>query len=196
MNILKTIPFIAALLLCNTFVLASEQAPSPQEKPAFAASTSTMVTAKVAAINHETREVTLKQNDGSSIDFIASEEARNLDQVSVGDLVTAEYIESISIEVLASDDPQAAQLEVTAAARSEKGEMPGAVVVETQVEVATVEAINIEANTFKLKSADGSITEYNARNPENLKKSAVGDIVVTTYTQAMALSVKKAPAKK
>ena len=196
MNILKSIPFIAAVLLSSTFAQASEKATTAQDKPALAASMSTMVTAKVEAINHETRAVTLKQNDGTSIDFIAGEEARNLDQVSVGDNVTAEYIESVSIQVMASDDPQAGQVEVIAAGRSEKGEMPGAAVVETQVEVSTVEAINIEANTFKLKSADGSIKEYTARNPENLKKSAVGDIVVTTYTQAMAISVEKAPAKK
>ena len=72
------------------------------------------------------------------------------------------------------------------------GEMPGAVVMDAVVITATVEEINLEANTFKLKGPEGNIQEYTARDPENLKKAAVGDIVVITQTEAIALSVEKA----
>ena len=56
-----------------------------------------------------------------------------------------------------------------------------------------VEEINIEANTFKLRWPDGTIAEYEARKPENLKKADVGDLVVITYTEAVAVSVESAP---
>jgi hypothetical protein len=59
----------------------------------------------------------------------------------------------------------------------------------TTVATATVEEINIEANTFKLKWPGGEIKEYEARDPENLKKADVGDLVVTTYTEAIALTL-------
>ena len=52
-----------------------------------------------------------------------------------------------------------------------------------------VEEINIEANTFKLKGPDGVINEYVARNPENLKRAVVGDLVVITITEAVAIVV-------
>jgi hypothetical protein len=63
------------------------------------------------------------------------------------------------------------------------------------VVTSTVEEINLEANTFKLKEADGSINEYMARNPENLKRAAVGDLVVTTVTASVAIVVEEKPAE-
>jgi len=63
--------------------------------------------------------------------------------------------------------------------------------IDAQVITATVEEINLEDNTFKLKGPSGEINEYVAHDPENLKKAAVGDLVVITYTQAVAISVEK-----
>ena len=51
--------------------------------------------------------------------------------------------------------------------------------------------INIEANTFKLKYPDGSVQQYTARDPENLKRAAVGDIVVITATEALGIVVEE-----
>ena len=58
-----------------------------------------------------------------------------------------------------------------------------------------LDEINIEANTFKLKGPDGSIKEYTARNPENLKRSKVGDLVVITITEALAIVVEPGSAE-
>ena len=52
---------------------------------------------------------------------------------------------------------------------------------------ATVEEINIEANTFKLKGPAGEIREYEARDPENLKKAEVGDLVVINNNRPITL---------
>jgi len=186
----KPLILIAALLLFAAPCWADESA-SATDKPAIYTSQTAVMTAMVEAINHETREVTLQGPEGNSVSFVASEEARNLDQVSVGDIVMAEYEQSLSIEVFANDGSEPGSGELTAAGRSEKGEMPAMAAVDTQVVTATVEEINLEANTFKLKGPDGEITEYVARNPENLKKAAVGDLVVITYTESIALSVEK-----
>ena len=161
------------------------------ERPSFHASQSIMVNAVVEAINHETREVRLRRSDGEIIEFVASEEARNLGQVTVGDVVNAEYIHSVSIDVVANEgyEPEAGQMQ--AMARTEEGEMPGVAAINTQVATATVEEINIEANTFKLKGVDGTINEYTARNPENLKRAKVGDLVIMTVTDAVAITVEE-----
>jgi acyl transferase domain-containing protein len=178
---------ILALLVCANAWAANEEA--VQDKPSFFASQSTMITARVEAINHETREVTLRGPEGNEISFTASEEARNLKQVSVGDIVNAEYVESISIEVMANKGAKAGVGEVAAMARTKEGEMPGVAAMDTQIVTATVEEINLEANTFKLKGPDGQVEEYVARNPENLKRAEVGDLVVFTMTEAVAISV-------
>jgi len=161
------------------------------DRPSFHASQSMMVNAVVEAINHETREVTLKRSDGEVISFVASEEARNLPQVSVGDVVNAEYVQSVSIEVVANEGYEPGQGEMEAIARTKEGEMPGMAAINTQVATATVEEINIEANTFKLKGVEGTVNEYVARNPENLKRAKVGDLVIMTVTNAVAITVEE-----
>ena len=190
----KTLALLAAILLFSTPVLAGETAPAT-DKPSLYSSQTMIVTAMVEAINHETREVTLRGPEGESTSFVASEDARNLDQVKAGDIVMAEYEQSLSIEVFANDGSAPGMGEIAVAARSEKGEMPALAAIDSQVITATVEEINIEANTFKLKGPSGEVNEYVARDPENLKKAAVGDLVVITYTEAIALSVEKTTAE-
>jgi hypothetical protein len=169
--------------------------PASPEKPAISTSMAIVVTSQVEAINHETRVVTLSGQDGKPVTFTASDEARNLDQVEVGDTVTAEYLQNLTIQVLAAENAEPGAGGVAVAARAEEGEKPGMAVIDAQVEVFTVEEINIEANTFKLKGADGVVNEFTAREPENLKKSAVGDVVVMTFTQAVAISVEEKAAE-
>lgn len=181
------------VLLLFAFVAGSAAAAEELERPRFHAAQSMMMQASVEAINHETREVKLKRADGEIIEFVASEEARNLDQVSVGDIVTAEYVESLSIEVVANEGFEPDAGEMAAIARTEKGQMPGVAAIDVQVATATVEDINIEANTFKLRGPDGSVEEYVARNPENLKRAKVGDLVVFTATTSVTIVVDAAP---
>jgi hypothetical protein len=61
------------------------------------------------------------------------------------------------------------------------------------ISTATVDTIDLENNTFRLDWGDGNIKEYVAQNPANLRKAAVGDLVVVTYTEALALSVQEIP---
>lgn len=187
MRTMKYVPVVAVLLAASAAWAGDEEA--VMEKPSFSATQSMTVSAVVDAIDHETRVVTVTKADGESLTFTASEEARNLDQVTVGDVLIAEYMETVSVEVMANDgmEPEAAQ--ASALARTKKGEMPGAAAMETTIITATVEDINIEMNTFKLKGPDGTIEEYVAQNPENLKRAAVGDLVVITMTSAVAISV-------
>jgi len=190
----KTLALLAALMLFAAPAWSGESAPA-SDKPSIYSSQNMKMTAVVEAINHETREVTLRGPEGNSSSFVASEEARNLDQVSVGDIVVAEYEQSLSIEVFENDGSVPGAGEVMAAGRSELGEMPGIAAVDSTVVTATVEEINLENNTFKLKGPSGEVQEYVARDPENLKKAAVGDLVVITYTEAVALSVEKTTAE-
>ena len=184
---------IVALSLAATVVLAVDE-DAMMDKPSFSASQSMTISAVVEAIDHETRVVTVRKPDGEAVTFTASDEARNLDQVAVGDVLIAEYVESVSIDVIANEGMEAGAAEVAAVARTKKGEMPGLAAMGSTVVTATVEEINLELNTFKLKGPDGTINEYAARNPGNLKRAAVGDLVVITVTEALAITVEEQPA--
>jgi hypothetical protein len=188
MRTIKTTSLVS-LLLAATAVWADGDA--MMEKPSFYASSTSTISAVVEEINYETRVVTVRKPDGESVTFTASEEARNLGQVTVGDILYAEYQETVSIEVMAANGMTAEAAQLSAMARTEEGEMPGAMSVDSIIVTATVEDINIEANTFKLKGPEGTINEYVARNPENLKRAAVGDLVVMTVTEAIAITVEE-----
>jgi hypothetical protein len=192
---MKNIKYISivALLLSSIVVLAADE-DAVIDRPSFSASQSITISAVVEAIDHETRVVTVRKPDGDAVTFTASDEARNLDQVEVGEVLNAEYIESVSIEVMANESMEAGAAEVSAMARTKKGEMPGIAAMDAIVVTATVEEINLETNTFKLKGPDGTVNEYVARNPENLKRAVVGDLVVITVTEALAITVVEQPA--
>ncbi len=191
MRHIKFITFVT-LLLGGTIVGAAAE-PVMDEKPSLFTSRSVTVTAVVEAIDHESREVTLRKAEGDTVTFTASDEARNLNMVRVGDIVSAEYVETLSIEVVANDGTEPEKLELGGMARTEEGEMPGFAAFDATRVIATVEEINLEANTFKLKGPDGAVNEYMARNPDNLRRSAVGDLVIITVSEAVAISVDIGP---
>lgn len=182
---------LAATLLCTPLALADGHE-SGGDKPSISASRTLTLGATVEAIDHETREVTLKGPSGETVTTTASPDVRNLAQVEVGDQVLAEIYEEVTIDVFANPDgiePGAG--EFAAAARAEEGAMPGGAVTDTVVITAVVEEINLEANTFKLRGPEGNIREFAARNPDNLRRAEVGDLVVITITQAMGIMVER-----
>jgi Cu/Ag efflux protein CusF len=165
------------------------------EKPSISATQTIKLTTVVDAIDREARTITLKGPEGNTRTINAMEGSNNIDKIEVGDIVNVEYVQHLSIEVLANDGMEPGTGTMAAVARNKEGETPAGMLMETTVTTATVEDINIEANTFKLKWPGGEIKEYEARDPENLKKAAVGDLVVTTYSEAIALSLNEVPAE-
>lgn len=181
---------ISILILISGLAWAGQQ--EGDMKPAFFASQTSTMEATVDAIDHEARLVTLRKQDGSSVTFTPSPDVRNLDQVSVGDVLHVEYSQSVSIQVADVDGIEPAAGELSAIARSEKGQMPAMAAVDTSVLLATVVAIDLERQTYKLNFVDGSVNEYVALNPENLKMAAVGDVVAVEVTESVIAEVLKA----
>ena len=61
---------------------------------------------------------------------------------------------------------------------------------------ASITAIDKEKGTVTLKGDDGREFDVMPRKKENLSKVQVGDLVVFTYSEAVAASVEKVPAAK
>jgi len=184
---------ITLTLLFLTAPVWADEGMTSSEKLSISASRSETLSAVVDAVNHETREVTLTGSRGNTVTFIASPDVRNLDQVNVGDHVFAELYEEVNISLHGVKDMEPGAGQMQEMARAPEGDKPGAAIVGTTVITATVEEINLENNTFKLKGPQGNVQEFTARDPENLKKAEVGDLVVITVTQALGILV-EAPA--
>ncbi len=178
--------FLAAALVLSLSLQAGEKSVAT-EKPSFSATQTVQLTASVVGIDRVANTVTLKGPEGNARTLEA--QPYNLKKIDIGDTVNVEYAQNMTIEVFANDGMEPGAGVMAATGKNVEGETPAAMEVITTVATATVEEINIEANTFKLRWPGDEIKEYVAQNPENLKKADVGDLVVTTYTEAIALTL-------
>ena len=71
------------------------------------------VTATIVAIEPDSRTVTLKDGKGRVVQVEVGEEARNFDQLKVGDIVTTEYREAISLSLSKTSGPRSAKQRFT-----------------------------------------------------------------------------------
>jgi Cu/Ag efflux protein CusF len=148
-------------------------------------------TARVKAIDQQTRHVTLERADGSEVTLVADDTVRNLSQVQVGDVVTASFYESLAYEVKkpGTATPGATVAEETG--RAKVGEKPAGAGARVTTIVATITGIDKAAGTVILQGPTGKATTIKARDPRNLDRVAIGDLVEITYSEAVAVSVDK-----
>ena len=148
----------------------------------------------VTAIDLGTRLVTLKGPDGNETIIHVDKRARNLPQLKVGDVVKIAYVQHVAWQLkkpgegAPSSDVQVEQ----AATRAPAGEKPGGAVGQRVTFTATIEAIDLAKGTVTLKGPQGNSQTIKARNPENLKKAKVGDLLDITYTETVAIKVEPA----
>jgi hypothetical protein len=185
----RAIACLASALTLATVARAEAPAASPEGDMLVAR---TEVTATVAKINYDTREVTLKADDGQEYSFVASEQVSNLPQVKVGDRVTIAYAEALAYEVhkggAAADGGT-----VIAGGRAEPGAKPaGAIARETTVTVL-ITAIDPKVPSVTFQGPGGNTRTIKVLHPEKLEGVSVGDTVEITYTEALAIKVEAAP---
>jgi hypothetical protein len=156
------------------------------------------VTAKVEAIDQAKREVTLKGPMGNVVTFVVDERVKRLKEVKVGDEVTADYYVSVASELRAPTDAEKkTPLTILAgAARAPKGTSPAGGAVRAFKVVATVIGLDLPTQSVTLQGPLGNSGTIRAESVENLKQLRLGDTVVVTYTEALAISLQKAQSAK
>jgi hypothetical protein len=150
------------------------------------------VTAIVTSVDKASRIVTLKGPEGRSVDIVAGSEVKNFDQIHVGDRVTVQYQEALSLELRKVRSN--AQPTVAAVAGSAKpGDRPAALIGQEITALADVVAVDPKKGIISLKGPRGNVIDLKVHNPEQFKVVKKGDQVEVVYTQAVAMAV--APAK-
>jgi len=186
------IAFTVSFLPANRFTRNA----AASEKPQVHRVVSATVEATVKAVDYEKREVVLVGENGKEVTIEVDEEVKNLAQVKVGDTLSVEYIASVSIEVLPPEDVKPGAATVTSITRAQPGEKPAGVASQAVVVVMTIEDIDLENQLATLKSDDGKLSTVKPRNPENLKKVKIGDKIVITQTESIAIKITEKPTKK
>jgi hypothetical protein len=151
-------------------------------------------TVTVKAINHKTRVVTLAHADGTEVTLTVGDQVRNLAQVKKGDHVTVTYHESLAFAAKRADQGAPGASVVQGAARAEPGAKPGAAAASITTVTVTIVGIDKSAGTVTVKGPRGNVVTVKARDPRNLDRVSVGDLVDVTYTEAVEIAV-STPAK-
>ncbi len=168
---------------------------SPSRISGGTVSDSVSVTATVEDVDVAKRLVWLKDDKGVVTELKVPDEVRNLPQVKKGDLVVASYHEAVGYEVFKAGTAVPGMNDATVAERAKVGEKPAAGVANVESVTATITAIDKAASKVTLKGPEGHETTVKVKDPKKLEGVSVGDLVQLTYTRALAISVKPAPAK-
>ena len=145
------------------------------------------LTATVEAIDMEKRILTVRGPEGRAMKVYAGKEVVNLPQVRVGDKVVLEYVQSLAVRMA---KPGEVRGETTGMiGRAKPGSKPGVYGATETTVTATIMALDRLNETATLKGTDGGVIVVKVQDPTNFDKVKVGETIVITYTEAMALSV-------
>lgn len=196
---------MSRLLLAACAALAfnfahAQQAPAPKVVEAkavgpgkAAAAQAVEVRAVVVGLDKAGRTVDLKGPKGRVVTLAVSEEAKNFDQVQLGDHVVVRYMRALSLELKKTGSGVRESSETSDAVRAKPGERPG-VAAGRQVQVmANVVAVNAKTKTVTLKGPKGNLVDLVLEDPKQVARIKKGDQVEAIYTEAIAISVEPAP---
>lgn len=148
---------------------------------------------KVTAINKDTREITLMGPQGELATVTASDAVKRFDEISVGDMIIFDYYTYMKAEFR---QPTEAELNEPLVILVEGGKAPQgmdpAAIVGAQVKaVVTVEILNRPAMLATVKGPRGNYTSIPMEDEALMTQLHIGQVVILTYTEAMALSLEK-----
>ena len=155
------------------------------------------VTAKVEAVDLENREVTLKGPLGNIVTFVADQRVKRFNEIKVGDEVTAEYYVAVVAELRepTAEEKESPLTVLDSKAKAPPGTSPAAGGLRMFKVVATVEGLDRPTRSITLKGPRGKYVAVRARDLENLQKLRLGDTIVVTYAEALAVSLEKKAAR-
>ena len=175
-------------IVSTAFFLAQTPAPVTGRQSAQAS-----VTATVQAIDYNTREVTLKGSLGNVVTFTVDKRVTRLNEVKVGDEVTADYYVAYAAELRAPTEQEKANpiqvLKETAKAPA--GTEPAGGALRILKVVATVEGLDRPTKSVTLAGPKGNLVTVQVKDVANLVKLRIGDTIVVTYAEALAVSLQK-----
>src|SRR4051812_16815679 len=134
-------------------------------------------TAKVTAIDPETREITLKGPLGNEETYIVDKQVKRLNEVKPGDTVALDYYVSVAAELRKPTPEEEANpfMILDAQARAPKETSPAGANLRCYKAVMTVEGLDRPTETMTVKGPKGGLHTVKVENPKNLTKMRIGD---------------------
>jgi hypothetical protein len=151
------------------------------------------IEASVESINFRSREITLKGPKGYLLTLIASENVERFDEIMIGDSVSAEYRTFMRAEFREpTAEEKATPFIMLAEASKAAAEVDPASEIGAVVR-AVVEVVDIDTQEKRvsIKGPRGNFMILPVEDDEVLNMLEVGELVVMTYGEALAISLNK-----
>jgi hypothetical protein len=201
---MKAIKPIAVLLLTGLVPLVAQAQSAPNTQSAVATApgkvagaATTVVTAKVTAVDPAQRTVTLQSANGKTRTIEVGDQVRNFDQIKVGDTVHAKYTQALALELKKGAATMGAPTaEGAITPPPAPGAKPGGTIARKVTAMTEVVAVDPARQMVTLRGPAGNEVDVQAQDPSQLTNIRKGDHVQVTYVEALAIAVAEAPAKR
>ena len=151
------------------------------------------IEAKVEAINKEKRTVDLRGPLGNLVTITADESVERFAEIKVGDIVTADYWIYMLAEFRNPTPQELAEplLILAESAKAPEGFDPGAVVGAIVKAVVTIEVLNRPYMLATIRGPGGNYMTIQMEDTELITELNIGQVVILTYAEAIAVSLNK-----
>jgi len=149
------------------------------------------IEATIQSIDVASREIVLKLEKGEELALVAGPDVKRLADLKVGDQVSIEYYESLTLALSKIEGAAPSQSAASSELRAEPTELPGGIKAKQTKISAKVTAVDTTASTVTLVGPKGRSATLDVE-PAIAAKMKVGDLAEAVYTEAVAVSVSRA----
>jgi hypothetical protein len=192
------VPFATLLIAAG----AHAQSPAPATKepvemkasgtPGKATAKRTaQVTATIKAIDVAGRTVTLQSKAGETQTFKVGPEVKRFAEFAVGDVIVIDYEQGLALEFQPAGSETVPPTAVATGGRAGKDEAPGAAAAAGVQATVTVTAIDGAKRLVSFQGPGGNVYQVKAGPKVKLEKLKVGDRLLATYIEAVAIKLER-----
>jgi Cu/Ag efflux protein CusF len=138
-------------------------------------------TVTIEAIDHATRTLTLKQEDGTYMEFVVAPSVKRFDELKVGDKITARYYTNITIR---RKQPGEKDVDTLQKGDSKNASRPGVTIAKQRTITATITQLDPKIPSITFQGPNNWTYSSRVHDKKAIEKLKVGDKVDITWTEA------------
>jgi len=149
------------------------------------------ITATVKAIDVASRTLTLQSKSGETETFTVGPQVQRLGEFAVGDTIVVDYQQGLALEFQPAGSETVAPTAGAVAGRASSDQAPGGAAAAGVQATVTVTAIDSAKRLVSFQGPGGNVYQVKAGANIKLEKLKVGDHLLATYVEAVAIKLEK-----
>ncbi len=158
-----------------------------------AASRLATATATVVAVDLASRTITLQRKSGETHTYRVGPDVPRLAEFAVGDVIRVDYEQGLALEFQPPGTAAVPMESGVTSGRADRDQLPGGVASAGVQGTVTVTAIDAAGRLVSFQGPGGKVYQVKAGPTIQLEKLKVGDRLLATYVETVAVRLEKAP---